>query len=233
MKKDDKSNKPPRPGPAKAEGPGEPEIYPAPPPPSKGRVVGLDCHPDTFTSAVFRATTPHDAVKEGGRADMSLAQLLEWAGGELTRDDLVLMEAGSNSFELAGRLRATGLRVAVLESRHVGKRAKDYADNDRIAAERIAMVYLEGRAPCVWIPDAETIRRRHLLHVYRSAVKAHTAARNAFRAFLNTWLLRPGKGNPESDECFGRILRLRNWEDMEREILGELRAEMLHQSTRR
>jgi len=233
MKKDNKPNKPRRPAPTKADGPGEPETYPAPPPPSKGRVVGLDCHPDTFTSAVFRATTPHDAVREGGSTDMSLAQLLEWAGGELTGEDLVLMEAGSNSFELAGRLRAMGLRVAVLESRHVGKRARDYADNDRIAAERIAMVYLEGRAPCVWIPDAGTIRHRHLLHAYRSAVKAHTAARNAFRAFLNTWLLRLGKRNAETDKSFEWILRQRNREGMERKILGELRAEMIHQSTRR
>ena len=28
------------------------ETYLAPPPPSKGRIIGLDCHPDTFTAAV-------------------------------------------------------------------------------------------------------------------------------------------------------------------------------------
>jgi len=46
------------------------------------------------------------------------------------------MEAGSNSFELHRRLLALGLRAVVMESCHVGKHAKTYADNDKMAAAR-------------------------------------------------------------------------------------------------
>ena len=163
------------------------ETYLAPPPPSKGRIIGLDCHPDTFTAAVFRGSTPHDAVKLSSHPDMSLKRLLEWAAKEFTRGDLFLMEAGSNSFEIHRRLLALGLRAVVMESCHVGKQAKTYADNDKMAAARIALVYLQGNAPCVWIPDAATCERRELLHAYTKAVADHTAAGNALKGYLNQY----------------------------------------------
>ena len=125
------------------------EVYIAPPPPSKGRIIGLDCHPDTYTAAVFRGTTPHDAKKLTSRENISLQQLLDWVTKEFTKEDLFLLEAGSNSFEICRRLTDLGVRAIVLESCHVGKHAKTYADNDKMAAARIALVYLAGNAPCV------------------------------------------------------------------------------------
>jgi acetolactate synthase-1/3 small subunit len=64
----------------------------------------------------------------------------------------LFFEAGSNSFEVCKRLGNLGLRACVLESSHMGKHAKTYADNDKMAAARIALVYLAGTAPCVWVP---------------------------------------------------------------------------------
>ncbi len=122
------------------------EIYAAPPPPTHGRVIGLDCHPDTYTGAVFRGTTPHDARKLTSRENLNLPALLDWAAKEFTREDIFLLEAGSNSFEIWRRLQALGLRAVVLESCHVGKHAKTYADNDKMAAARIALVYLAENA---------------------------------------------------------------------------------------
>ena len=43
-----KKPKPRPPGEGRPEGA---ETYFAPPPPSKGRIIGVDCHPDTFTAA--------------------------------------------------------------------------------------------------------------------------------------------------------------------------------------
>jgi len=109
---------------------------------------------------------------------MSLEVLMKWAGKEFTREDLFLMEAGSNSFEIARRLAALGLRAVVMESAYVGKRAKDYEDNDKMAAARIALVFLAGGAPCVWQPDPITCERRELLHAYQKAVNDNTAQSN-------------------------------------------------------
>jgi transposase len=232
MKKTTKEPKRPRPP-----GEGRPEgceTYLAPPPPSKGRIIGLDCHPDTFTAAVFKGTTPHDAVKLATRPDMSLQKLLDWAAREFTKDDLFLMEAGSNSFELHRRLLALGLRAVVMESCHVGKHAKTYADNDKMAAARIALVYLQGNAPCVWIPDGVTRERRELLHAYQKAVADHTAAGNALKGYLNQYAVRLGaRQQPEASKTETWLLRQRDWSPLQRAILGDHLAHLRVQATRR
>lgn len=210
------------------------ETYVAPPPPSKGRIIGLDCHPDTFTAAIFRGTTPHNAVKLQTRSDMSLKKLLDWAASEFTKDDLFLMEAGSNSFEIHRLLLGLGLRAVVMESCHVGKHAKNYADNDKMAAARIALVYLQGNAPCVWIPDNLTRERRELLHAYQKAVADHTAASNSLKGYLNQYAVRLGSRQaPEALKTETWLLRQRDWSPLQRAILADHLAHLRAQALRR
>jgi len=234
MKKETNKPKEPKrqrpPGEGRLEGA---EIYLAPPPPSKGRIIGLDCHPDTFTAAVFRGSTPHDARKLDCRADIPLQKLLDWAAKEFTRDDLFLMEAGSNSFEIHRRLLALGLRAVVMESCHVGKHAKTYADNDKMAAARIALVYLAGNAPCVWVPDSITCERRELLHAYQKAVGDHTAASNSLKSYLNQFSIRPGNRNIADQKTRNWILKQREWTPLQQELLTDCFADLDNQAERR
>ncbi len=209
------------------------ETYLAPPPPSKGRIIGLDCHPDTFTAAVFNGSTPHDARKLSSHPDMSLEKLISWATEECTREDLFLMEAGSNSFEIHRRLLALGLRAVVMESCHVGKFAKTYADNDKMAAARIVLVYLQGNAPCVWIPDPATCERRELLHAYNKAVGDHTAASNALKGYLNQFAIRLGSRSPGLERTRTWVAGQRQWSQLQRELLDDHFAEYDNQSARR
>jgi transposase len=211
----------------------ERETYHAPPPPSKGRIIGLDCHPDTFTAAVFLGTTPHDARKISSHPDMSLKKLLDWVACECTKDDLFLMEASGNSFEIHRRLLALGLRAVVLESCHVGKHAKTYADNDKMAAARIALVYLQGNAPCVWVPDARTCERRELLHAYNKAVEDRTAAINSLKSYLNQFTIRTGRQTLEGEKAEKWILQQRDWTPLQRELLAGYLANLRTQSERR
>lgn len=200
---------------------GSVETYRAPAPPPNGRIIGLDCHPDTFTAAVFIGQTPHDARKIGSRENLSLEALLKWAAGELTAADIILMEAGSNSFEVSRRLGALGLRACVMESCHVGKHAKTYADNDKMAAARIALVYLAGNAPCVWIPDEKSRERRELLHAYDKAVSDHTAAGNSLKSYLNGRGIRLGQRSLAQKTTAAWILEQRDWSPLQRHILQE------------
>lgn len=210
------------------------ETYLAPPPPTKGRIVGLDCHPDTFTAAVFRGSTPHDAVKLSNHADMSLKKLLDWAAKEFTKNDLFLMEAGSNSFEIYRRLLDLGLRAVVMESAYVGRYAKKYADNDKMAAARIVQVYLQGNVPCVWIPDTLTCERRELLHAYTKAVADHTAASNALKGYLNQYAVRlSSRQQPEAPKTQAWIEQQRNWTPLQSELLSDHLAHLRVQATRR
>jgi transposase len=197
------------------------ETYLAPLPPSQGKIIGLDCHPDIFTAAVFVGQTPHDARKVGSRENLGLQALLGWAAKEFGPQDLFVLEASSNSFELCTRLHALGLRAVVLESCHIGKHAKTYADNDKMAAARIALVFLAGNAPCVWVPDEQSRQRRELLHAYGKAVADHTAASNSLRGYLNGNAIRPAKGNLELESTRQWMLKQRDWSPMQKEILAE------------
>lgn len=196
------------------------ETRAAPPPPEKGRIIGLDCHPDTHTAAVFKGRGVHDARKLEVRADMSLEQLLRWAAENSNRDDLFLLEASANSFEIHGRLLALGLRAVVLESAHVARHANGHSDNDKMAAARIVHVYLGGKAPCVWVPDALTRERRQLLYAYCGAVDDHTAAQNALKGYLNQFTLRLKSRNPALPRVQGWILEQRVWTPLEKELLA-------------
>ena len=209
------------------------ETYLAPPPPSKGKIIGLDCHPDTFTAAVFVGQTPHDARKIGSRENLSLEALLKWAAAELTPQDIILMEAGSNSFELCKRLGNLGLKACVLESCHVGKHAKTYADNDKMAAARIALVYLAGNAPCVWVPDEQNRERRELLHAYRKAVDDHTAATNSIKSYLNGCGFRLGRHSLDEKTSSQWILEQAGWSVLQKNILAEHLANITESKERR
>jgi len=209
------------------------ETYLAPRPPSKGKIIGLDCHPDTFTAAVFVGQTPHDAKKITSREDLGLEALLEWAGREFGPKDIFLLEAGSNSFEVCKRLGALGLNACVLESCHVGKHAKTYADNDKMAAARIALVYLAGNAPCVWVPDEQSRARRELLHAYNKAVGGHTGATNALKGYLNGHGVRLSKRNPETEATRAWLLQQRDWSALQQQILGEHFGNITHCKERR
>jgi transposase len=195
------------------------ETYLAPPPPKHGRVIGLDCHPDTFTAAVFRGQTPHDARKIQTRENLCLPRLLAWVKAEFTAEDLFLLEAGSNSFAVCEALEKLGLRAVVLESAHVGKHAKTYADNDRMAAARIALVYLAGNAPAVWVPDAQTRERRELLHVYTRCVREHAAASNTLKAYLNGHAIRLGSRSLTAKPTLVWIEAQRAWSPLQKKML--------------
>jgi len=209
------------------------ETFLAPRPPSNGKVVGLDCHPDTFTVAIFVGQTPHDARKIGSRENLSMEALLKWAAADLTPQDIILLEAGSNSFEVCKRLGNLGLKACVLESAHVGKHAKTYADNDKMAAARIALVYLAGNAPCVWVPDEQSRERRELLHAYRKAVGDHTATTNSLKGYLNGHCIRLGKRSLEEKTTSGWILAQREWSELQKNILAEHFANISEAKSRR
>ena len=218
MKKKTKTIKDKRPDEVR---PVEAEIYFAPPPPSKGNIIGVDCHPDSFTAAEIKGTTVHNAEHLRTKGDMTLEGFLKWAQLNFTHEDLFLMEAGSNSFEVHRKLAALGLRSLVLESAHVGRQAKSYADNDAIASERIAMVFLGTKAPCVWVPDEQTCQRRELLHHYNRSVKQATESTNALKGYINQYTIRLGKRSIHSSLTHDWIMGQRNWSELQKSILAD------------
>jgi len=146
------------------------------------------------------------------------------------------MEAGSNSFEIARRLAALGLRAVVMESAYVGKRAKDYEDNDKMAAARIALVFLAGGAPCVWQPDPITCERRELLHAYQKAVNDNTAQSNLLKGYLNQFGVRSGSRGLHLERTKQWVLDKRDkreWSPLQLVLLTGYFSDIAHQAARR
>ena len=151
----------------------------------KGRVVGLDSHPDSFTAALVAGKTPAEAVVQKVFNKVPFRQLAQWAQKHLCADDVVVLEASGNSFEVARRLQALALQVQVLESCQLGKLKEAHANNDTLSAVRIGKAYLAGTAKVVWIPDAKTQERRDVMHAYRKTVKRHTQMINRLDSYLS------------------------------------------------
>jgi hypothetical protein len=125
-----------------------------------GRVVGLDCHPDSFTAALITGATPATALVEKTFNKVPLSQLPSWARKHTTPEDLVVLEASGNSFAVVRTLAALGRQARVLESCQMGRLKEAHANNDKISAVRIGKAYLAGTAKEVWVPDAKTQERR-------------------------------------------------------------------------
>ena len=93
----------------------------------KGRVVGLDVHPDSFAGAVMEGSDPGSArvVSTGTRVE--LAQLEQWTLRHTRKEDTLVLEASGNAFAVATRLRQIGRRVEILDSHRAGKVGKVYS----------------------------------------------------------------------------------------------------------
>src|SRR5208337_5681738 len=149
------------------------------------RVIGFDAHPDSFTAAMLRGPTPAAAMVEKVFNQVPMAQLRGWAQKHTTAQDLIVLEASGNSFQVVRTLAAAGRQAKVLESCQMGKLKEAHANNDKISAVRIGKAYLAGTAKEVWVPDLKTQERRDILHAYRKTTKRTTQVRARLLSYLS------------------------------------------------
>jgi transposase len=200
------------------------------------RVIGLDSHPDSFTAAILRGPTPAAAIVEQVFNKVPLGQLPKWAQKHTTANDLFVLEASGNSFQVVRTLAAVGRQAKVLESWQLGKLKEAHANNDKISAVRIGKAYLAGTAKEVWVPDAHTQERRDWFHAHRKAVKHSSQSRasllsylsdNGVRLKLHTSLITPGSAEEQIRKARtwsprqwlvieGRLMELRHAEEQRR-----------------
>src|SRR4030095_14075604 len=98
---------------------------------NKGRVVGLDVHPDSFAGAVVEGSDPASARVLSTSTRVELGELEAWARRQTSEQDTLVLEASGNAFAVAARLRAIERRVEILDSHRAGKVGKVYCANDR------------------------------------------------------------------------------------------------------
>src|SRR6266478_3121364 len=149
------------------------------------RVIGFDSHPDSFTAALLRLLSPAAATTEKMFNKVPMSQLQSWAKKHTTAQDLFVLEASGNSFQVVRSLAAIDRKALVLESCQMGKLKEAHANNDKISAVRIGKAYLAGTAKTVWVPDTRTQERRDWFHAHRKATKRTTQMSARVRSYLS------------------------------------------------
>lgn len=199
------------------------------------RVIGFDAHPDSFTAALLRGPTPAAAVTEKMFNKVPLAQLQSWAQKHTTAQDLFVLEASGNSFQVVRTLAAIDRPALVLESCQMGKLKEAHANNDKISAVRIGKAYLAGTAKVVWVPDAKTQERRDWFHAHRKVVKRTTQMRNRILSYLSDHGVRlpPGPGLVEGPEGEAKVLQAQSWSARQKQVLAGLFMEWRHAEEQR
>ena len=199
---------------------------------TRGRVVGLDVHPDNFAGAVVEGTDPASVQVLSSSTRVELGQLEQWALRHSRREDTLVLEASGNAFAVAARLRAIGREVEILDSHRAGKVGKVYCANDRVDAVKIARIYLSALSPIVWQPDAKTLERREVFSAYQAVVKESTRAKQQLRSMLNEHCVRLEKGF-RLCHPITRLLKLREWTPARRMLLQQLHGSLVAARVRR
>lgn len=199
------------------------------------RVIGLDAHPDTFTAALIQGPTPAQALTQKVFHKLPMGQLAKWAQKNTVAEDLIVLEASGNSFEVVRTLADIGRRALVLESYTLGKLKEVHANNDKISAVRIGKAYLAGTAKIVWVPDARTQQRRDIFHVYGKATKRTTQLRNRLLSYLSDNGVRLDKGlslgEPPSMET--TLAQAKDWSPSQWLIIQGMLLELRHAEQQR
>src|SRR5438067_1794544 len=174
----------------------------------KGRVIGFDSHPDSFTAALLRGPTPAAAITEKVFNKIPIQQLPGWAQKHTTAEDLFVLEASGNSFEVVRTLGAIG---------------------------RNAKAYLAGTAKEVWVPDPKTQEWRDWFHAHRKAVKRTTQMRNRILSYLSDQGVRfqPGINLAEGEAGAEQIRAARKWSARQAQVLDIMLLELRHAEEQR
>lgn len=197
------------------------------------RTVGLDAHPDSFTAAILEGKIPLEATVLKTSDKQALPTLETWITKNTSPEDVVVIEASANTFTLVERIEACDRAVLVLESAQLGKVCKRYCVTDKISAVRIARAYLSGMNDKVWVPDAETRRRRDIFSAHQQAVRDYSRAVSRLKSYLNEYTVRMPKGVSISSPKGEAWIMAREWEPHQHMLIEDDLSDLRHAQERR
>jgi transposase len=172
------------------------------------RVIGMDIH-RTFAEVVFWEA---GKLRPAGRVSMTRTGL-EGFGRSLGREDEVVIEATGNAMAVVRVLSPYVGRVIVANPLQVKAIAHAHVKTDKIDAGVLASLRAADFLPEIWLPDAETERRRRLVARRNQVIRHRTRIKNEVHAILHAHLI---PLCPHA-ELFGRLGR--NW--LSRQLVPE------------
>lgn len=158
--------------------------------------VGLDVHKSFTSMGSFDPATGE--LRELGRVATDPAQLAR-ALEALPASRVVVLEAGRNSWWLAGQLEPHADQVWVVDPKPVRSLEKGRPKTDRRDAAALARWASMGALTVLWRPDAQTMDLRELTRGRNALVGMATRMRNMIRALC----ARHGQELPKGVDVLG------------------------------
>jgi transposase len=155
------------------------------------RYIGLDVHKHYLIA--LGVDEELNIVLPARRVE--LARLETWMKKTLTRQDEVVLEMTTNTWQLYDELVVYAGSVLVVHPPHVALITRSQVMNDKIAASILARLLAKGLLVGIWVPPQEVRELRGLVAQRRKMTNLATQAKNRLHAVLQRHHLVPPTGN--------------------------------------
>jgi transposase len=158
---------------------------------SRKRYIGLDVHKHYFIA--IGVDDELNVVLPVRRVEFSYLEA--WMKKTLTKQDDVVLEMTTNTWQLYDELCAYAGSVLVVHPPHVALITRSQVMNDKIAASILARLLAKGLLVGIWIPPQEIRELRGLVAQRKKMTGLATQAKNRLHAVLQRHHLVPPEGN--------------------------------------
>jgi len=155
------------------------------------RYIGLDVHKHYLIA--LGVDEELNIVLPARRVELS--RLEAWMKKTLTRQDEVVLEMTTNTWQLYDELVVYAGSVLVVHPPHVALITRSQVMNDKIAASILARLLAKGLLVGIWVPPQEVREMRGLVAQRRKMTNLATQAKNRLHAVLQRHHLVPPAGN--------------------------------------
>jgi transposase len=176
------------------------------------RYIGLDVHKHYLIA--IGVDDDLNVVLPVRRVEFSYLEA--WMKKTLTKQDEIVLEMTTNTWQLYDELCQHAGSVLVVHPPHVALITRSLVMNDKIAASILARLLAKGLLVGVWVPPQEIRELRGLVAQRKKMTGLATQAKNRLHAVLQRHHLLPPQGNPfhESQQGWWLALPLGTLEKM-------------------
>jgi transposase len=158
---------------------------------SRKRYIGLDVHKHYLIA--IGVDDELNIVLPARRVEFSYLE--SWMKKTLTRQDAVVLEMTTNTWQLYDELCEHAGSVTVVHPPHVALITRSLVMNDKIAASILARLLAKGLLVGIWIPPQDVRELRGLVAQRKKMTGLATQAKNRLHAVLQRHHLVPPEGN--------------------------------------
>jgi transposase len=155
------------------------------------RYIGLDVHKHYLIALGVDAEL--NVVLPARRVELS--RLEAWMKKTLTRQDEVVLEMTTNTWQLHDELVEYAGSVLVVHPPYVALITRSQVMNDKLAASILARLLAKRLLVGIWVPPQEIREMRGLVAQRRKMTNLATQAKNRLHAVLQRHHLVPAEGN--------------------------------------